>query len=215
MEPGPSEKTASVANRRGFFRALANLTSRTALAGGALAGLLGLRRGRTASAGERGALGILRPPGSAGEPDFLARCIRCTRCADVCETGCIGCRLCVKKCPFDAITVTDNVALIDYGKCQNCGICASACPTGCILDTLAPRQEAFITDACVGCGLCVKECPVTAITGEKKERHTVDAAACVGCKLCFVKCPVQAIELQEPAAAPAASGIEENAKEEQ
>ena len=26
------------------------------------------------------------------------------------------------------VTVTDNVARIDYSKCKNCGICASVCP---------------------------------------------------------------------------------------
>ncbi len=45
-----------------------------------------------------------------------------------CQAGCIGCKLCVKACEYDAITVEDNLASINYEKCTNCGKCAEVCP---------------------------------------------------------------------------------------
>ncbi len=45
-----------------------------------------------------------------------------------CSAGCIGCKLCVKACEFDAIHVDNNLAHIDYSKCTNCGKCATVCP---------------------------------------------------------------------------------------
>lgn len=50
-----------------------------------------------------------------------------------CDAGCIGCMLCVRTCKFDAITVVDNIAKIDYDKCTNCGACAAKCPVKVIL----------------------------------------------------------------------------------
>ncbi len=49
-----------------------------------------------------------------------------------CSVGCIGCKICEKNCPHDAIHVNDSLAKIDYDKCTNCGICAEKCPTKAI-----------------------------------------------------------------------------------
>ncbi len=50
----------------------------------------------------------------------------------VCSVGCIACKICEKNCPFDAIHVIDNLAVIDYTKCKACGICANKCPKNVI-----------------------------------------------------------------------------------
>jgi len=49
-----------------------------------------------------------------------------------CEIGCIGCKLCVKSCEYDAVIMDGNLAVIDYEKCTMCGVCVAACPRKCI-----------------------------------------------------------------------------------
>ena len=46
----------------------------------------------------------------------------------VCTVGCIGCGICQKNCPSEAITVKDHLASIDYDKCTGCGVCREKCP---------------------------------------------------------------------------------------
>lgn len=50
-----------------------------------------------------------------------------------CKHGCLGCKKCEKGCPVGAITVSNNLADIDYSKCINCGECAKNCPVDCIM----------------------------------------------------------------------------------
>ena len=52
-----------------------------------------------------------------------------------CKNACIACKKCEKACPYGAITVTDNLAVIDYEKCTFCGACTDVCPTGCLKKT--------------------------------------------------------------------------------
>ncbi len=49
-----------------------------------------------------------------------------------CRAGCIGCTKCVKTCPNEAISMDNNVAVVDFTKCTACGACTEACPTGAI-----------------------------------------------------------------------------------
>ena len=63
--------------------------------------------------------------------DIVARCSSKDKGAvsrQNCSASCIGCKLCEKNCPSDAIHVIDNVAVIDYTKCTSCGTCVGKCP---------------------------------------------------------------------------------------
>jgi Na+-translocating ferredoxin:NAD+ oxidoreductase subunit B len=50
-----------------------------------------------------------------------------------------------------------------------------------------------ITAECTGCGACRRICPVTAIEGERKSRHSIDAEACIDCGACGRTCPAGAV----------------------
>jgi heterodisulfide reductase subunit A-like polyferredoxin len=58
-----------------------------------------------------------------------------------CGAACIGCSKCTKECKFEAITVTNNVAYIDWKKCKNCRKCESVCPTGAIKSVNFPERK--------------------------------------------------------------------------
>lgn len=59
-----------------------------------------------------------------------------------CSVACIGCGKCVKECAYDAITMVNNLAYIDYDKCKLCRKCAPVCPTGAIHElNFPPRKE--------------------------------------------------------------------------
>lgn len=45
-----------------------------------------------------------------------------------CKQGCIGCGLCAKNCPEQAITMVNNLPVIDYKKCTGCKTCIGKCP---------------------------------------------------------------------------------------
>lgn len=49
-----------------------------------------------------------------------------------CKNGCLGCKLCERKCPEGAVKVENFHAVIDYDKCTACGTCIDACPVKAI-----------------------------------------------------------------------------------
>jgi ferredoxin len=42
---------------------------------------------------------------------------------------CIGCHLCVERCPVKAIEESEELVAVDSQRCIGCGLCVSSCPT--------------------------------------------------------------------------------------
>lgn len=60
----------------------------------------------------------------------------------VIENKCIGCKLCIKVCPFEAIDMVGKLAVINE-KCTACNQCIPACKFDAIIDT---SVDAELTD---------------------------------------------------------------------
>lgn len=58
-----------------------------------------------------------------------------------CEVACIGCSKCFQVCPYDAITMADNLAYIDAEKCKLCRKCVEVCPTNSIHEINFPARK--------------------------------------------------------------------------
>lgn len=62
-----------------------------------------------------------------------------------CEVACIGCAKCVKACKFDAITLNNFLAYIDFEKCTLCRKCVEECPTDAIWEVnFKPRKPKIV-----------------------------------------------------------------------
>ena len=65
------------------------------------------------------------------------------------------------------------------------------CPAGVCRNLISYE----ITDLCTGCTRCARNCPQDAISGTKKEIHTIDQELCNRCGICKVTCNFDAINI--------------------
>ncbi len=90
---------------------------------------------------------------------------------------CIACEACIPYCPMEAISILDNVAVIDQDECVECGLCRHAqtcpglfktpCSRFCPAGIDVPRYLQFIADGKPGEALAVirEKIPFPAICG--------------------------------------------------
>jgi len=64
------------------------------------------------------------------------------------------------------------------------------CPAG---ECKALARPEINPALCKGCTACVKKCPVNAITGERKQPHSINASLCIKCGVCAQTCKFNAI----------------------
>ena len=65
------------------------------------------------------------------------------------------------------------------------------CPAGVCKELISYS----INENCVGCQACVQVCPEKAITGQKKQRHTIDTTKCIKCGACRSICKCEAVDV--------------------
>jgi heterodisulfide reductase subunit A-like polyferredoxin len=71
--------------------------------------------------------------------------------AEVDQTNCASCLVCVRSCPYNVPVINENgVSYIDPALCQGCGVCASECPAKTIKlnwyedDSLLSKVDALL-----------------------------------------------------------------------
>ena len=138
------------------------------------------------------------PPGAVGTADAFAR-------------RCVGCQLCVKRCPGGCLKPSADwkdfgTVKLEFqeGYCiENCTKCSEICPAGALerLDRESKRHRhigraTWRKDLCVRttngdpCMACAKKCPKGAIH-IVEGFPVVDEDACVGCGACEHVCPAR------------------------
>jgi len=129
--------------------------------------------------------------------------------------NCIGCTLCAKNCPVQAIEGTVKQRhVVSPKRCIECGVCGNVCNVGAILNTNGetavkiPKVEwkkpVFDTELCSACAICVKACgkdclkiSLPKFKGDIKVfAYLENEKKCVGCSQCATYCPLHAITMK-------------------
>jgi len=163
---------------------------------------------------------LIRPPGSAEEADFLAKCIRCGQCMRVCPNNALHPTL--LESGLEGIWSPVLIAKIGYCE-PTCTLCGEVCPTGAIRKMTVEQKVGnketppdrigtafFDRGRCLPwamatpCIVCEEWCPTSpkaiylrdeTVVNRDGESVTVrrpyiDPALCTGCGACEYVCPV-------------------------
>lgn len=189
---------------------------RRQIIGAAIVGAAGaaLMKGNPLEDGKTHEAGLIRPPGSVAEKDFLEKCVKCGECMKVCPTNVV--QPVMLEAGLEGLWTP--VLKPELGYCEyKCNMCTQVCPTDAIAKmTLAEKQKVKIGLAHVdrnrclpwayakACQVCYEQCPlpekaikledtkVTTMKGTEiaVKQPCVNAELCIGCGICENKCPV-------------------------
>ena len=123
--------------------------------------------------------GVIRPPGSVAEDEFLRRCIKCDQCIRVCPTNVLQPAL------FEAGLegLWTPIMISKMGWCElNCTLCSQVCPTGAI-------REISIAEK-LGVGPFEAKGPIKTGTAFYNQGRCLPWAMDTSCVVCEEVCPV-------------------------
>ncbi len=149
--------------------------------------------------------GLVRPPGSVPEIDFLARCVRCGECMIACPNNAlqpIGLKAGIEGIFSPALTPRRGAC---SPACNNCGV---VCPTDAIRNLpvherlwARPGIAVIVKEKCLAweqkkrCMVCDEVCPFGAVKFRYEPGNPVPVPEvledrCSGCGYCEHHCPV-------------------------
>ncbi len=123
--------------------------------------------------------GVIRPPGSVAEDEFLRRCIKCDQCIRVCPTNVL------QPAMFEAGLegLWTPIMISKMGWCElNCTLCSQVCPTGAI-------REISIAEK-LGVGPFEVKGPIKTGTAFYNQGRCLPWAMDTPCVVCEEVCPV-------------------------
>ena len=127
-----------------------------------------------------------------------------TLVARIREADCIGCTLCIKACPVDAIVgAHEYMHSVIEQYCTGCELCVAPCPMDCIEMIAAEPDKitdrpAKVETACIHCDRCNDICPVDLPAhslyqliqaGNMDDATSEGLADCILCGSCDAVCP--------------------------
>jgi Na+-translocating ferredoxin:NAD+ oxidoreductase RNF subunit RnfB len=148
----------------------------------------------------------------------LPTCISANALPNVqaCKFGCLGFGDCVSACKFDALSIVDDLATVDYEKCTGCGACSKACPRN-LIEMVPFAHENMMTVACsskengkttrsmckvgcIGCGLCAKQTDIFSVEDNLARLDYEKYKPNEQTKTAMDKCPTGVIIFRGPSA---------------
>ncbi len=125
---------------------------------------VGLRRPRTGPLRGEMVAPVWEHPGTPYVLPWVAGCILCMECAEVCPTGALVRPEATPEAEYGNTgmgrAVVDEKICLPFNRISWCGACYTACPLKGTAIRVDYRNRPEVLDGCVGCGLCVEACPI-------------------------------------------------------